>query len=33
MLQHVSPSELRRLAKGSNARMPILQAARKRVVG
>jgi hypothetical protein len=33
MLQHVSPSELRRLAKGSNVRMPILQAARKRVIG
>ncbi len=33
MLQHLSPSELRRLAKGSNARMPILQAARKRVIG
>jgi hypothetical protein len=33
MLQHVSPGDLRRLAKGSNVRMPILQAARKRVVG
>jgi hypothetical protein len=33
MLQHVSPGELRRLAKGSNVRMPILQAARKRVIG
>lgn len=32
MLRHVSPSELRRLAKGGNARMPILQAARKRVL-
>jgi hypothetical protein len=33
MLQHVSPGDLRRLAKGSDVRMPILQAARKRVVG
>jgi len=33
MLQHVSAGDLRRLAKGSSVRMPILQAARKRVVG
>jgi len=33
MLQHVSPGDLRRLAKGSSVRMPILQAARKRVIG
>jgi hypothetical protein len=33
MLQHVAPSELRRLAKGSSLRMPILKAARKKVVG
>jgi hypothetical protein len=32
MLQHLAPQDLRRLAKGSSARMPILQAARKRVV-
>ena len=33
MLQYVAPAELRRLAKSSSARMPILQAARKKVVG
>jgi hypothetical protein len=33
MLDHVSPGDLRRLAKGSSLRMPVLQAARKKVVG
>ena len=33
MLRNVAPAELRRLAKGGSLRMPILQAARKLVVG
>ena len=33
MLDHISKQELRRLAKSDGARMPILQAARKKVVG
>lgn len=33
MLNHLSPRDLRQLAKGSSVRMPILQAARKKVVG
>jgi len=32
LLQHLAPAELRRLAKTSSVRMPILQAARKKVV-
>ncbi len=33
MLDHISQQELRRLAKSDGARMPILQAARRKVVG
>ena len=33
MLDHISKQELRRLAKSDSARMPILQAARKKVIG
>jgi hypothetical protein len=33
MLNHLSPRDLRQLAKGSSVRMPILQAARKKVIG
>jgi hypothetical protein len=32
MLNHVSPTDLRNLAKGTGARMPIVQAARKKVL-
>jgi hypothetical protein len=32
MLNHLSPRDLRQLAKGSGVRMPILQAARKKVI-
>ncbi len=32
MLGHISPNELRRLAKGSSLRTPILSAARKKVL-
>lgn len=33
MLDHISKQELRRLAKSDGAKMPILQAARKKVIG
>lgn len=33
MLNHLSPRDLRQLAKSNSVRMPILQAARKKVVG
>jgi hypothetical protein len=33
MLDHVAPGDLRRLAKGTSLRMPVLKAARKKVVG
>ena len=33
LLDHISKQELRRLAKSDGARMPILQAARKKVIG
>jgi hypothetical protein len=32
-IDHVPQTELRRIAKQSNLRMPILQAARRRVIG
>jgi hypothetical protein len=33
MLDFISPGDLRRLAKGTSLRMPVLQAARKKVIG
>ena len=33
MLDFLSPGDLRRLAKGTSLRMPVLRAARKKVIG